>query len=207
MNYVGKLPYRVKNIEEDLSRALFSYEEEKVIFRPLKPFDGLELAGIVVPRIDKKSVKKKIEIPRYMAEILQDSGFGVITSGNEININSVFNKLQEEQKSTVLEKTDLSFFLDVTKSISKKLIAIESDDRITDDLREARKKKITRMINDYGLLVQRRREKLLRKVGTLSDKEIRKRLTRSEKVLYQAISDILVEWETIVVEKRFENGI
>ncbi|MHA1167076.1 MAG: hypothetical protein ACTSRU_04595 [Candidatus Hodarchaeales archaeon] len=201
------MPYRVKNIEEDLSRALFSYEEEKVIFRPLKPFDGLELAGIVVPRIDKKSVKKKIEIPRYMAEILQDSGFGVITSGNEININSVFNKLQEEQKSTVLEKTDLSFFLDVTKSISKKLIAIESDDRITDDLREARKKKITRMINDYGLLVQRRREKLLRKVGTLSDKEIRKRLTRSEKVLYQAISDILVEWETIVVEKRFENGI
>lgn len=201
------MPHTVKNIEESLERALFDYEEENVIFRPLKPFLGLELAGIEIPRIDKKSLKRKIELPRYAAEILQDSEFGVITSGNEITINIVFNKLQEEQKSTVLEKTESFYFYSITESIIKKLSAIEGNTKISDEMKIVRRKKIDRMINDYGLLVQRRREKLLRKVGTLSDKEIRSRLTKSEKILYQAINDILEEWENTVVNKRFEKRI
>jgi hypothetical protein len=50
-----------------------------------------------------------------------------------------------------------------------------------------------------------RREKIFRKIGTLDDTEIRKKLTRSEKVLYDAISKILREWEKNVLKEKFDD--
>ncbi|MHA2298420.1 MAG: hypothetical protein ACXADA_20510 [Candidatus Hodarchaeales archaeon] len=61
------------------------------------------------------------------------------------------------------------------------------------------------MENDYTTLVKRRREKIFRKVATLDDNEIKQKLTRSENILYNAISKILREWEKNVLKEKFDD--
>ncbi|MHA2297969.1 MAG: hypothetical protein ACXAEU_04585 [Candidatus Hodarchaeales archaeon] len=199
------MSYDINSLEEQLKRVLFDFGEEIVSFRFLKPFDGLEVAGVVLPAVDKKSLKNRIELPRFAAEILQERGHGVMTLKQEININEIYNKLQEEQNSTALESISESYLIDVNKSFNRERLKLKGQKDLSEDLRKTRERKIVRMENDYTTLVKRRREKIFRKIGTLDDTEIRKKLTRSEKVLYDAISKILREWEKNVLKEKFDD--
>jgi hypothetical protein len=202
---VFDVSYDINSLEEQLKRVLFDFGEEIVSFRFLKPFDGLEVAGVVLPAVDKKSLKNRIELPRFAAEILQERGHGVMTLKQEININEIYNKLQEEQNSTALESISESYLIDVNKSFNRERLKLKGQKDLSEDLRKTRERKIVRMENDYTTLVKRRREKIFRKIGTLDDTEIRKKLTRSEKVLYDAISKILREWEKNVLKEKFDD--
>ncbi|MFW9995119.1 MAG: hypothetical protein ACFFD4_23985 [Candidatus Odinarchaeota archaeon] len=191
--------YKIWNLQEQLKRVIFDFGEEIVSFRFLKPFEGLEIAGMKLPAVEKKGLKKKIEIPRHAAEFLQERGYGVMTTEYEININRIYNKLQEEQNSTALENIGDFYLLEIRDALEQEKIKLKEQSKLSEDIRVTRERKIERMENDYGNLTRRRREKLFRKVGTLNDSEIKKKLTRSEKVLYQAVVMVLRDWEENVL--------
>lgn len=176
-NNISNNNIRIINLSKFTDQLRVIGEEAETLFEFSKQFPGFNFLGINIPESRKG---KKVRIKTFTALFLEEEGFGIIHPTYTINLNSLRNFLESEKSRTALIKLPPFF-------IERCLMLLTNPNTKYRD----------KMVLDFKQLIEKREKKLLRKIGLLSESEIKRNLTEPEYVLLKHISLLLKNWTDI----------
>lgn len=168
---------RIVNLSKFTKQLRIIGEEVDTLFEFSKQFPGFEFLGVNIPESRKG---KKIRLKTFLALFLEEKGYGSIHPTYSIDLNSLRNFLESEKSRTALIKLPPFF-------IERCLILLSNPNT----------KHREKMLTDFKQLIEKREKKLLRKIGPLSETEIKRNLSEPEQVLFKHINLLLKNWTDI----------